>query len=396
MNTRPTILSVGVIGEEKSYARIFRSIYPFLTMRFAIHHLGSDHWGAAEGGAWSLHPNPDPGDYLALDRFRTLVAELRPDLVFLVNDFWRMPSFVKALSALGLDIPVVAYAPVEGDIIAPKQLDFALRIAQLVVPTPASAQQARQALQALDPQARTPVSVVAHGVNTAAFQPLGIENARREVRRRLWPGRPELEDAFIVLNANKNQPRKRLDLTLQGFAAFARDKPNAYLCLHSKWNEWGLNLRLLARQLGIEKRLLSICDPAKTPSVDDATLNLLYNATDVGVNTSLAEGWGLVSFEHAAAGVGQIVPDHSACAELWRGVADFIEPEHISTEMRRVECRVSTASLSERLERVYADAAYREALAGRCFRHATQAALQWDSLGEQWTGIFEQTIAGKH
>lgn len=392
MNTRPTtILSVGVIGEEKSYARIFRSIYPFLTTRFAVHHLAPDHQGAAESGAWSLHPNPDPGDYLAVDRFRTLVAELRPDLVFLINDFWRMPPFVKALAALGLDIPVVAYAPVEGDILAPELLKFALRIGHLVVPTPASAEQARRALRSLDPRARTPVSVIPHGVNTAAFRRLGGENARREARRRLWPGRPELDDAFIVLNANKNQPRKRLDLTLQGFADFARDKPDAFLCLHCKWNEWGLNLRLLARQLGIEKCLLTISDPAKTPRVDDATLNLLYNATDVGVNTSYAEGWGLVSFEHAAAGVAQIVPDHSACAELWRGVADFIEPEHVSTEMRRVECRVSAASLTKCLERVYSDAGHREALAGRCFRHATRAEWQWEGIGAQWAALFGQT-----
>ena len=55
-------------------------------------------------------------------------------------------------------------------------------------------------------------------------------------------------------------------------------------------------------------------------------LNLIYNATDVGLSTSMGEGWGFVPMEHAAAGVAQILPRHSALAEIWRGSAEFIEP----------------------------------------------------------------------
>jgi hypothetical protein len=38
----------------------------------------------------------------------------------------------------------------------------------------------------------------------------------------------------------------------------------------------------------------------------------------------MGEGWGLVSSEHGAAGAAQIVPDHTACAELWRGRGELI------------------------------------------------------------------------
>jgi D-inositol-3-phosphate glycosyltransferase len=42
--------------------------------------------------------------------------------------------------------------------------------------------------------------------------------------------------------------------------------------------------------------------------VDDRQLNLLRNACDVGINTSMGEGWGLAGFEHGATGAAQIVP----------------------------------------------------------------------------------------
>ena len=84
-------------------------------------------------------------------------------------------------------------------------------------------------------------------------------------------------------------------------------------------------IRSLVERFGLEERLSS--QPARgAASVDDRDLNLLYNACDVGITTSMGEGWGLVSFEHGAAGAAQIVPDHSACAEIWRGRAEMIAP----------------------------------------------------------------------
>jgi hypothetical protein len=67
-------------------------------------------------------------------------------------------------------------------------------------------------------------------------------------------------------------------------------------------------------------------NPLGSRIVDDVELNLLYNACDVGITTSMGEGWGQVSCEHGAAGAAQIVPDHTACAELWRGRAELIPP----------------------------------------------------------------------
>ena len=80
----------------------------------------------------------------------------------------------------------------------------------------------------------------------------------------------------------------------------------------------------MIRECGLGERLS--VNPLGSRIVGDDELNLLYNACDVGINTAMGEGWGLVSFEHGAAGAAQIVPDHTACAELWRGRAELIPP----------------------------------------------------------------------
>jgi glycosyltransferase involved in cell wall biosynthesis len=53
----------------------------------------------------------------------------------------------------------------------------------------------------------------------------------------------------------------------------------------------------------------------------DDMLNLIYNSCDVGINTADGEGWGLIPFEHASCRKPQIVPNHTACADIWEEAA---------------------------------------------------------------------------
>ena len=65
--------------------------------------------------------------------------------------------------------------------------------------------------------------------------------------------------------------------------------------------------------LGVRERVLGVV-AGDHPSLAPDELNVLYNACDVGLNTSEGEGFGLIALEHAAAGAAQVVPRHSACA----------------------------------------------------------------------------------
>jgi D-inositol-3-phosphate glycosyltransferase len=201
--------------------------------------------------------------------------------------------------------------------------------------------------------------VIGHGVDTDRFRPLapGDRSAgRASARERLFPDRPELADAFIALNANLDVRRKRLDLTVDGFAEMARERPDAWLHLH--------------RSERRGDRILASPGP-----LDDEALNLLYNACDVGLNTAAAEGFGLVSLEHAAAGAAQVVPGHGAPAELWGHNALPLPEEPGPSD-------VATA-----LARLHDDRDLLAEMSERACDFARSPAMGWPAVADRWRAL---------
>jgi D-inositol-3-phosphate glycosyltransferase len=194
------------------------------------------------------------------------------------------------------------------------------------------------------------------------------------------------EPAWVVLNASRPDPRKRIDLSLEAFARFARTRPpDVRLCLHQAHAhaQFVEPLRRLAAELGIADRLLWW--PLKPGVLDDALLNRLYNACAVGLNTSLGEGFGLVSFEHAATGAPQLLPDHPALRELWGEAALRLGPVRpVRTEYSPLRLgEVDPQSVADGLTRLHEDrVAYAElSAAGRVRCQAPD--LRWRSSAER-------------
>jgi glycosyltransferase involved in cell wall biosynthesis len=222
-----------------------------------------------------------------------------------------------------------------------------------------------------------------------------ITASRVAARRQLFPDRPELEDAFLVLNANQNNPRKRLDLTLGGFARFACDKPaRVKLFLHTNLNEEGCELRPIARRLGIEDRLLWTDARLRSQFVHDETLQLIYNACDVGLNTSVGEGWGLVAFEHAATAAAQVLPRNSVHEELWDGAAELVEARQpVRGRHDFVTYRLVTVEgVAAALERLYEDRGWLRQRSLDAFQRVMDPRLSWAEIAGRWDGLFQRVL----
>lgn len=123
-------------------------------------------------------------------------------------------------------------------------------------------------------------------------------------------------DDFIFLNLNRNQTRKRLELTINGFVLFLKElRPsNAYLYLGNIRDDKGVDVeeayKYELRKAGLDQSFLKyLIIVPKDKVLTDQEVNILYNASDVGVNTCEAEGFGLCSYEHAMLGKPQIVSD---------------------------------------------------------------------------------------
>ncbi len=316
---------------------------------------------------WTLHPtNLEGGDVFAAFQAARVVEELDARLVLLVNDLWMLHAYMRTLPGVRDRARVVAYVPLDGRIVDSRFLPPLAGIDRLVTFT-------RFAQAELEGFFGAPVDVIPHGVDTETFRPLA------------GGGR----DGFVVLNANRPLERKRIDLTIEGFALFARGKPaDVRLRLHHALD--GDDHAALVERLGIADRV-----DVTASALSDAELNVLYNSCHVGVNTALGEGWGLVSFEHAATGAAQVVPDSSACAELWAGAAEVVPAEDTGVPgfsplaMRTV----SAEGVAEALERLYSDPEHLRAMSAAACENATQPRYRWDAIGEQWRELLEEVAA---
>ncbi|HNG29074.1 MAG TPA: glycosyltransferase [Blastocatellia bacterium] len=336
-----------------------------------------------------------------------LMEQVKPGLVLVLADLWVIPRYLEVLRIHRAHTKVIAYCPVDGRILDPGGLAWLPEVSKLVVYTKFAKQEiegAMAALAAQRPGFHAPeIAVIPHGTSTDLFYPYpdrdinqSPEARREDARRKLFLDGNLKKDSFIVLNASRNQPRKRIDLTLEGFALFAQNKPDTVrLYLHMGMKEIGWNIRALAREFGIADRLLTTTDGPSHPSVSERQLNLIYNACDVGINTAGGEGWGLACFEHAATGAAQIVPRHSGCAELWTGAAIMLEPVKTQPMGRFLEASiVSAEGVAAALESLYRDPSFRHTMSRAAYANATQPRCHWENIARAWDELFNQALAG--
>lgn len=405
--SRARILIVGDAVAPTGFARVVRGIFAPLAERYDLHQLAVNYFGDPHDWPWKLYPAQRPGDPSGVSRLPQLITYLAPDLVFVLTDIWRFAAYGSALEKLGSAPPAVLYCPVEAGPIAPEVVAPLGGLDHLVLYTrygeAAIAAGARSSGDGQRHRRLPPTSVLPHGVDTTEFFPLagGVdENALGESRARaratLFPDTPEYRQAFVVLNGNRNQPRKRIDVTMEGFALFARDKPpDVKLYLHMGLEDLGWNIPALGRRLGIYDRLIATYGDNQIPQASTSYLNTIYNACDVGINTAMAEGWGLVAFEHAATGAPQIVPGFGACAELWQGAAELLPATRtVTQEGSLMECSlIDPVAAAAAMERLYRDREHRRRLGRAAYELATRGEYQWPNIATRWAELFDGLIA---
>jgi len=400
------ILILGPASRPYSYARIIRSLVSRLAHRYEFHQFAIDATAPTPGHEHVIHFNSVPGDVYGVEQLPALIAAVRPAILWVINDMWLYFAHMNRLRSCAKDVRVILYAPIDGVNLSPAFARALEGVSRLVLFTQFAKRVFETAVgrlaeaEGLPPSRLPDIALIPHGVDTDRFRPCediaeGGLGARRSARRALFPDRAGLEDAFIVLNANQNNMRKRLDLTIEGFARFAEGKPkNVLLYLHTNAWQRGAELVPIARACGITDRLLLTGSGRQAPDLTDGRLNLIYNACDVGLNTSLGEGWGMVAFEHGATRAAQVMPRHSACEELWVDAGVLLEaPEVVRHRHDAVEYRATTPErVAAALEALYASPSYRLERASAAYVNATDPKYSWNGIAAQWDALFEETV----
>ena len=155
-----------------------------------------------------------------------------------------------------------------------------------------------------------PIDILMHGFEKEMYKTLPRNEIRKSIK---LP-----EEAFLFLNVNRNQPRKRYDLLIMAFTELVVKYPTQpvfLMCICDKGEKGGWWLfelyqrELKLRGVNVEQFGTRLMVSSQDMVFRDEDINVFYNCADVGVNSADGEGWGLCNFEHMGVGVPQVVPN---------------------------------------------------------------------------------------
>ena len=388
------ILYAGDAFVQTGFGRVAEYLLPALAKEHDVHVLATNWHGDydAEATKYKSYPAMAHGsDPFGSHRIAELVQTIKPDLVWVTNDLWVAINLWGAVKTLRETIPFkfFVYTPIDSYGIFPELNGPVSEWDGLATYTEFGKE------ELLKMGYQKPVAVIPHGTDFTKFFPIDPLECRKEL------GVPV--DTFIVFNGNRNQPRKRIDLTIKGFSEFAKDKPDARLWLNMGAKDMGWELiplfKRVARDAGYDptgKLILTSPNFSTHNCLPVEKLNKVYNSADIGINTCIGEGWGLVNTEHAAAGVAQVVPDHTSLKEIFSGVP-------------RIACNGSETDRNYGLERLLPDPSSvadiltsyyedRDALktAGNwCYERIHEQQFTWPVITKKMLRIVEEVLSQK-
>lgn len=335
---------------------------------------------------YALYPAMVGGDALGMNRIAGVVSATDPDVVLLIADPWIVARYVRTLrEALTTLPPMVAYMPVD----APGVLAEACRGVELLHSAVAYTQFGAAELARVGGRN---IRVIPHGIDRQVFRPIN------QLEARLACGVDPAWDVTLVVD--RNQPRKAIDLALEGFAAWIHDRqefgqPTDHLRLvyHGALRDpAGWPLDLLARDLGIaEQFIVTKKDMTALSGVPQEDMPLIYSMADVRLSTTLGEGWGLTLMEAMACGV-PVITTHWGAAPEWIGDAAHYLPVVTTSRHREVLTQAgitSPSAIARTLERLQ-DRRLREHLTRAGLDVVQAPQYHWSAIGTQWHDLLSE------
>jgi D-inositol-3-phosphate glycosyltransferase len=390
---RKTLLWVGDAVVASGFARATHHILNRLKDEYDVKVLGINYHGDPHEYPYDIFPTVHygaPSDMFGMKRLPSLAKQVNADVIVLQNDPWHIPGYVEGLKKESISSALVGAIAIDG-----KNCQGALNLNDLTMSvfwTDFALNEAR------DGGYQNPATVIPLGVDLEIYHPMDKELLRKRFMPKLPAG------SFIVGNANRNQPRKRLDLTIRYFCRWVKefDVENAFLYLHvaptgDRGYDCGQLFDYYRRTLkhhGLEKRLF-LAEPEMGYGVNEKTLAATYSLWDVQVSTTQGEGWGLTTLEGMACGVPQICPDWAALGE-WAKPAVILVPCS-STAVTPNNINVVGGIADEdrflnALNHVYSVPDLQGDMISKGLDLANQPQYRWSNIGERWAEVISMAL----
>jgi glycosyltransferase involved in cell wall biosynthesis len=378
---RKRLLWVGDAACSTGFSRVTHHVLEVLREEWDVSVLGVNYYGDPHEYPYDIFPASRAGsDLFGFSRLGKVASKLRPDLIVALTDPWHVSRYLKEAG----NCPLIASVMVDGENCRGTGLNGSLAA---IFCTEFGIEQAKLGGY----QGRA--AVIPLGVELDIYKPMDRVHARKALG--MPPGLHE--DAFIVGNVNRNQPRKRLDLTLRYFTRWIREhnRDDAYLYLHvAPTADQGWDINQLAKYYGIASHLI-YAEPDVFVGVPESALAAAYATFDCQITTTQGEGFGLTTLEGMACGVPQIVPDWSALGEIVEDAALRVPCTSTAATPQMINAIGGIADEVEFvacLERMYAEPALRDQLRARGIQLAAQECYRWPRIGQQYASIIDQSM----
>jgi D-inositol-3-phosphate glycosyltransferase len=395
MTKKPKLLWIADFAAMTGFGRVSGAILPRIKDKYDITVLACNWHGdpVEEQKDFRMYPASNRFQQAPFgeERIREIVEKEKPDVVFTLNDPWIASDQYRRIQDLHKQgkFKFVGYLTMDSynwlGGIDP-------HIAEWDAVVTFTEFGAHEFLKA---GINKPITVIPHGLDADVFYPVDKKEARKKLGLK--------DDIFICFNGQRNQPRKRIDITIAAFAQFAVGRPDTQLYLHmglkdQGWDAMGLFAREMRKNgLDPNNRIIMTTNSPQPPNVPVKMLNTIYNVADVGINTTRGGGWELVNFEHAACRVAQVVPDHTSTKEIFEGYGELIRCDHIDVDPnfgREMPCP-STDHLVEILTDLYENREKLDRLAQSCYERVTEDQFKWDNISDQFDGVFQEVLQGE-
>lgn len=376
------LLWIGDAACGSGFARASHHILNELMDRWEIAVIGVNYRGDPHDEKFKVYPAWIGGDILGVGRVDELLFAFGPDLVVMQTNPWNVPRYMEHLKKR---VPAVGIIAVEGKNCRGDQLN---ELSHAIFWNEFSRQEAEQG-------GYTGTSGVAPlGVDLAVFHP----GDRLAARKYLFPNHPETWDAFIVGNVNRNQNRKRIDLSIKYFAEWwkAAGQPNAYLYLHVlPGSTRSCDCKQLALYYGLKGRVV-ISEPTDVfNGAPEEILVKTYQSFDVFLTTTYGEGHGLTPMEAAACGIPVVAGAYAALGE-WGQDALYLVAVGEEGVMPDVNNMLGAAPTRDgvvaALDALYRSQPEREFWGERGRARVNEPRFSWTHIGQRFAEEIERAV----